>query len=592
MAVGVGARLGAIDGVEDGMFGVLDGLNVMLVIVRVVQGMVSAVVTVIGNTMVVIILVAAGLGAIDGAEDGVLMEFDRLDIVLVIKGVIESVMGVVVSVVLNLGVSVSITVFVWGRFAAVVIVVLDVVFSDRAEDGMFGVLDGLDIVLVIEGVIESAVCVMIGVVGDLVDGHMLVRGVAMTVSVLIGSCIMLRVAMVSIEIVLSAFVAAGLGAIDGAEDGVFVELYGLNIVLVVVGVIEGVVGVMIGMVLNLGVAVAVAILIRSHISVSSIDAVSVGAGFGTIDGAEDCMFVELNWLNIVLVIKGMIEGVMGIVISMVLCLVLVVMVIWLFGTVLRGVVVVGLIRSGFVGPAVSLRLVVLGGNNGLVVGSGSGVVDRSGVDWGSVVDGSGVVNGRGVGNRHVGCNMMSRGGGVVNRGSSVMDRGCLVDDRRSMSGFMLLQTDQFLSLMVTTKVSLVRLVVVISLDNLMVDLLVLGNSRLMVDKRLIEMTFNNMSVDMVRDLVADDVLSEMVRGFVMNDRMVSSLAVNDGVVLLDIMIVVSLLSNDVINISVTVVIVVNDNIVSLLDLDDLALMLQDLSSLLAKGSLFLSLHAP
>ena len=74
--------------------------------------------------------VAAGLGAIDGAEDGMLMEVNGLNVVLVVEGVIESVVGVVVSVVLNFGVAVSITMFVWGRLATVVIVVFDVVLSD------------------------------------------------------------------------------------------------------------------------------------------------------------------------------------------------------------------------------------------------------------------------------------------------------------------------------------------------------------------------------------------------------------------------------------------------------------------------------
>jgi hypothetical protein len=210
------------------------GLDVTLIIELViklgVRRVVSRVVT--AEMAVAIIVTAMGVlewspvddalgmvGWVHSGKDGMLMEVDRLNVVLVIKRVIKRTVGRMVGGVVHVRVVVSEIILV--RVVTALMSVLerslvdDVLAAagatvDSSEDGMLMEVDGLDIVLVIVFVIKRTVS---GVVGRVVH----------------------------VRVVMATALLMGVVG-EGVMHGTLVEVHGLDVVLIVVSVVQSGVG--------------------------------------------------------------------------------------------------------------------------------------------------------------------------------------------------------------------------------------------------------------------------------------------------------------------------------------------------------------
>jgi len=238
VAVRVTVLVGAsIRGVESGKYCALmqvHGLDVTLIIELViklgVRRVVSRVVT--AEMAVAIIVTAMGVlewslvddalgmvGWVHSGKDGMLMEVDRLNVMLVIKRVIKRTVGRMVGGVVHVRVVVSEIILV--RVVTALMSVLerslvdDVLAAagatvDSSEDGMLMEVDGLDIVLVIVFVIKRTVS---GVVGRVVH----------------------------VRVVMATALLMGVVG-EGVMHGTLVEVHGLDVVLIVVSVVQSGVG--------------------------------------------------------------------------------------------------------------------------------------------------------------------------------------------------------------------------------------------------------------------------------------------------------------------------------------------------------------
>ena len=211
---------------------------------------------------------------------------------------------------------------------------------------MFVVVNWLNIVLVIEAMVKNVVSLVI----DLVTVLMLIGRVA-TLMILINAMSILiwchiaviRVA-VTVEsiIVFSIVVRVSIWAVEGAMDSVLMEMNGFDIMLIIESVVQSMMSlvvnlvavlVLISRVATLMVLInAMSILIWCHIAVIRIAvtvesiivfSIVVRVSIWAVEGAIDSVFMEVNWLNIVLIVESVIQSVVSLVIDLVAVLVLI-----------------------------------------------------------------------------------------------------------------------------------------------------------------------------------------------------------------------------------------------------------------------------
>ena len=131
-------------------------------------------------------------------------------------------------------------------------------------------------------------------------------------------------------------------SIHGTKDSVLVEVNWLNIMLVIISVVQDVVILVIDLMAHLMfisrvaafvvLITAMRVLIWCHIAVIGVAITVEGITFiclivrvrlWSVDGTKDGMFMEVNWLNIMLIIKSVIEHMVILVIDLMAHLVLI-----------------------------------------------------------------------------------------------------------------------------------------------------------------------------------------------------------------------------------------------------------------------------
>ena len=124
-------------------------------------------------------------------------------------------------------------------------------------------------------------------------------------------------------------------SVNGTKDGMFVEVNWLNIMLVIISVVQDVVILVIDLMAHLMfisrvaafvvLITAMRVLIWCHIAVIGVAITVEGITFiclivrvrlWSVDGTKDGMFVEVNWLNIVLIIESVVQDVVILVIDL------------------------------------------------------------------------------------------------------------------------------------------------------------------------------------------------------------------------------------------------------------------------------------
>ena len=143
-------------------------------------------------------------------------------------------------------------------------------------------------------------------------------------------------------IVFSIVVRVSIWAVEGAMDSVLMEMNGFDIMLIIESVVQSMMSlvvnlvavlVLISRVATLMVLInAMSILIWCHIAVIRIAvtvesiivfSIVVRVSIWAVEGAIDSVFMEVNWLNIVLIVESVIQSVVSLVIDLVAVLVLI-----------------------------------------------------------------------------------------------------------------------------------------------------------------------------------------------------------------------------------------------------------------------------
>ena len=184
-------------------------------------------------TFLVPVFVRVRLGAVNSVEDGMLVEVNGLDVMLVIVGVVQFMVSVVIGVVLDVVVGIVVGVEVGIVVVVMMVRVVTILIRSNLSGNLMvvivmGRLVVRRLIMAINVMLFTAmvVGVMIILVGSFLSSNLvfiemsgLVVGISPVVLWLVAMTMTVRVR---------------LGAVNSTEDGVLMEVNGLDIMLVIV----------------------------------------------------------------------------------------------------------------------------------------------------------------------------------------------------------------------------------------------------------------------------------------------------------------------------------------------------------------------
>ena len=187
-------------------------------------------------TFLVPVFVRVRLGAVNSVEDGMLVEVNGLDVMLVIVGVVQFMVSVVIGVVLDVVVGIVVGVEVGIVVVVMMVRVVTILIRSNLSVNLMvvivmGRLVVRRLIMAINVMLFTAmvVGVMIILVGSFLSSNLvfiemsgLVVGISPVVLWLVAMTMTVRVR---------------LGAVNSTEDGVLMEVNGLDIMLVIVGMV-------------------------------------------------------------------------------------------------------------------------------------------------------------------------------------------------------------------------------------------------------------------------------------------------------------------------------------------------------------------